>query len=303
MRTRAIALVGFVLFWSIPIAYGQFGESATGAEIALKSSIGIPIIYIEGEIKRGDYKKFLKTVVEAGPKVSKVSLMSPGGDAEEAMKIGRLIRALRLETDVPVIPLPEGLKCIPEPADPKNCICASSCFLIFVGGTHRYASSLGVHRIFFKHEVLAEVSATEALAGARALRQQVADYMSEMGVPRMMTDRIFSIPSNEIQFLERREIDQYLAGDIEEFSEWIKAQCTKETRYDNEMMAIHYRKEAGLATSSEVELLNRNPQFYLKKAGCQMDARDRYRSEVWASETKRALKELEPKPTSWFKFW
>jgi hypothetical protein len=54
---------------------------------------------IEGEIQPGDARKVLALYQYYGPVVaSNIYLWSPGGDVEEPMKIGRIIRKLRLET-------------------------------------------------------------------------------------------------------------------------------------------------------------------------------------------------------------
>ena len=102
-------------------------------------------ILIEGLIESGDFLKF-KQALTSQPSPDKVILWSAGGDALEAMKIGRLIRKLRMETEAPVIfrlkdsdkvfcemPL-EGIKL--EQEDP-NCSCLSACFLIYAAGIDR----------------------------------------------------------------------------------------------------------------------------------------------------------------------
>ena len=59
-------------------------------------------IVIEGLIEPGDFLKF-KQALTSEPFLDKVTLWSPGGDALEAIKIGRLIRKLRMRTEAPVI--------------------------------------------------------------------------------------------------------------------------------------------------------------------------------------------------------
>lgn len=55
-------------------------------------------IYIEGDIGKGDYQAFVSLLRIAEPHVREVSIISPGGDVTEAIKIGEVIRGRMLET-------------------------------------------------------------------------------------------------------------------------------------------------------------------------------------------------------------
>jgi hypothetical protein len=133
-----------------------------GAEIRRTSSaearhVNFADVILEGRIETGDYDKLLKLIDErcgeAADCPNVIFLASPGGDLIEAMKIGRLVRKLRLETSVPidVPPVPSDLP--PQDrqkieADLKafksvlkdakaNYMCVSACFFIFVAGVYR----------------------------------------------------------------------------------------------------------------------------------------------------------------------
>jgi hypothetical protein len=125
-------------------------------------------VVIEGKIEAGDYDKLRNIYGERGysefslgmSEVSVLSLASPGGDLAEAMKIGRLVRALKLTTAAPsrnpfrshldMGSVGYGGHTLQNPR--ANYKCASACFFIFVGGIKSIADDetdeaiLGIHK-------------------------------------------------------------------------------------------------------------------------------------------------------------
>jgi hypothetical protein len=109
-----------------------FAGRSDAAEITLaRLPDGTPYdgITIEGEIAVGDYETFRQLALALPlmpPRIGPVTvnLASPGGNFLEAMRIGRLIRALKCSVDVPMLQnLPLfALK------EKKNHTCASACF-------------------------------------------------------------------------------------------------------------------------------------------------------------------------------
>jgi hypothetical protein len=59
---------------------------------------------LEGAIRAGDFERFKNFILEGG-NAFQIYLASPGGDLAEAMKIGLLVRLLKLSTVVPGKPL------------------------------------------------------------------------------------------------------------------------------------------------------------------------------------------------------
>ena len=89
-------------------------------------------VVIEGEITPGDFDEFIRILKDNQGKVREVAVFSPGGDFYEAMKIGRVMRALQLASTVPVRS-PFGQPLCEEngplkPLNPRNCTCASAVF-------------------------------------------------------------------------------------------------------------------------------------------------------------------------------
>ena len=114
--------------------------AASAAEIKI-SDHPLYSIILEGTIVPGDYDKLRKLIDENCPSKSwstscpsEIYLASPGGSVTEAIKIGRLVRTLRLGTQVPEdAPTDLRQKIIGalKLQDPKvNYLCTSACFFI-----------------------------------------------------------------------------------------------------------------------------------------------------------------------------
>ena len=182
-------------------------------------------IIIEGEIKNGDYEKFYELIKKGKGKLSSIWLRSNGGDAIEAMKIGKLVRQLKLSTNAPD-GVPSHSKCtLHKPANDDDCTCASSCFLIFAGGVNRNGTVLGIHRVYQKHDDLRKMSLKNAEDNAKSIKKQVDNYLSDMGIVASIRERVFSISSKQIEFLNNEDVKKYLSGNIPEIDEWIIAKC------------------------------------------------------------------------------
>ena len=61
------------------------------------------IIVIEGKVRKGDFKRFVRLVKEGQGRATGVWLFYPGGDFSESIKIGRALRELELSSQVPSV--------------------------------------------------------------------------------------------------------------------------------------------------------------------------------------------------------
>lgn len=162
MRTLIVCLLAVTpLVALVAPAGGAEIRRTTGDELRY---VDYADVILEGKIEIGDYDKLLKIIDEDcgdyNSCTSGIFLASPGGDLIEAMKIGRLVRKLRLVTHVPsdVPPVPSDLlpsdrqkiealrkKAVADLKDFKailknakaDFMCASACFFIFVAGIDR----------------------------------------------------------------------------------------------------------------------------------------------------------------------
>ena len=202
------------------------------------------VLVLEGKIVPGDYDKlhqFLGTKSNFNKISGGVFLASPGGYMDEAMKIGRLIRTLRLSTDAPSGP-PSGIEKFGEflihandLLNPKaNYACMSACFFVYVSGIYRnvnWAGRLGVHRPT-QLESIARKPSGDAASKTTAwfIRETVKNYLKEMDVPDRYVDLIFSVPPNKIRLITQDELDSDLRGFVPELKDWIGAKCDQHTK-------------------------------------------------------------------------
>ena len=213
--------------------------AAHPASITHDTSQTLRHVLIEGDIEEGDYEKFVNAVLLAGSDVYSVYIASRGGDAAEAMKIGGLIRQLKLRTQVPRhIPVdtdfsPRGPFCDDLPVAKSNCTCASACVLIYLSGVYRYGDYLGVHRAFIDHNYLRTLSMEEGASYSRAVSNALDSYLDNMGAPASLLEKIGRVPSNEIEILNTHYIQEEITGYAKDYQEWIIAKCGGFAKYYN----------------------------------------------------------------------
>jgi hypothetical protein len=204
-------------------------------------------ITIEGEIKQGDYEAFENLIKRQSGKITDVLLMSPGGNATEAMKIGNLIRTLKLRTNAPM-GYARPLCIIEKPFNAENCTCESACFLIFVAGIERNGTIIGIHRVYVRHDLLKNLPEEQAVKAAADIKNNVASYFNTMGVPSHYLDRSFSTPSDKMDFLSEVEIDRDFSGFLPEYQEWVTAKCGNRLQlYDDDKKIYERSKYKKLA--------------------------------------------------------
>ena len=153
-------------------------------------------------------------------------LNSPGGDVDEAIKIGRLARELMAKVSVHgnllyTLGTPHGtklerfgqkyppyrvglvaIKAGDSLTEQDLVRCYSACVLIFYGGVDRGVSdnwdqrtdreksipAIGLHRPYFAAEAYASLSPIEAKQQYAILDKEVRDYLVEMGAPQDLAD-------------------------------------------------------------------------------------------------------------------
>ena len=165
-----------------------FCVSANGAEISIVKTEYYDVLEISGDIKNGDYKK-LKNLLLDKPEnfvafQSLVQLDSIGGDVEEALKIGKLIKKNFSTTIVDV-----------------NKVCLSSCFLIWSGGVDRIynqSAKLGVHRLALSSKEI-NINKTEKLT--TPISKKVDIYLKENGIPSKVIDRMNETSPSDIYLI------------------------------------------------------------------------------------------------------
>ncbi len=196
---------------------------------------------LEGKIAAGDFDKF-KSFVLNGNNVVEIYLASPGGDLSEAMKIGLLIRILKLSTVVPSKALTnQSRKLIAarhDLKDPKaDYLCASACFFVFVAGIHRISDDsgpaiLGIHRPSLSGSELKRLNFDQAATANDRTRTTVENYLKVMDVPAKYAEDMYSVPKSKIQWIRNDEFEADFAGFIPELRDAVAAKCDSRTDAD-----------------------------------------------------------------------
>jgi hypothetical protein len=217
---------GRLIAFIIPLFIGLTASKLDAAEIS--SSVWIEKnvhITVKGPIVSGDENAFKSEVLRWLKKdfyIGGVQLYSRGGDVRTALNIGRQIRLLNATTVGPNLSLkyPGSNSCTSGGAldqtvvyyNPKtgdgddDCMCASSCFLIWAGGVGRNAGAMGVHRPRFDQQWYSKLDPATAESYYSATTADIKKYLAEMDVPTETAALMFAYPSSGMYYLSAREL-------------------------------------------------------------------------------------------------
>ncbi len=227
-------------------------------------------IDISGEIKRGDYDEFVQAIKTVGKNKNRkaqisLNLNSPGGDLLEAMKIGRLVRRLRIGTHV------GHMWEISNGEEPV--FCGSSCFFILVAGISRRVSDswklfsdgrppeldippIGIHRPFFKEEYLSDQSLWKAEKDFKSLETATTKYLKDMGVPINFIEKMYLIKSDNVRLLTKEQFVREIGEKPGYFEEWITAKCGSISDAERKDRQLWWFYEEGLDKTMKLEKMN-----------------------------------------------
>ncbi len=273
LRTEGVgfmAMSGSSFRMMVAIAACAFGTVIVdAAEIRVDMTVSSGAI-LEGKIKAGDFDK-LRSFIFDGDGAENIFLVSPGGDLAEAMKIGRLVRQLKLTTSIPDKLRPasrfdskyqkEWIARYNLKDLKANYMCASACFFVFVAGIHREVAGwlsdlepvLGIHRPYLSENDLRALSSDKAIAVGTRTRVVVEDYLKEMGVPAKYADQMFSAPKNEVRWIKNDEFEADFNGFIPGLKDWVDARCDKRTEIEKRIWEeVKDKTNAQLSTAERV---------------------------------------------------
>jgi hypothetical protein len=261
-------------------------------------------VVLEGKIEAGDYQKLKSVYGEKTtnqfyigmPLANEIYLASPGGDLAEAIEIGRLVRALKLQTVVPSrLEYPRGPYAKYSDADrhqlinPKaNYMCTSACFSIFVAGITRTIEvdftdpRLGIHRPCLSDSDLRTLSGDQAIASANQVRVTVEHYLKEMNVPGKYVDLMFSVPRDKIRWLGKADVAD-LEGTIPELKDWLATRCDRRTNMEKaawEKLRADPRP-VGQYSTAEQSVADKMLKKMSEMHSCERDALDKLSGSAW----------------------
>lgn len=165
-------------------------EGALGKPMTFEL-VGEGKLMATGTITPGISEAFAAEVKKRGDYIKTVVLNSPGGSVGDALAMGKLIRERKLATEV------ESGK-----------ICASSCPLMFVGGTERRASAkaaIGVHQVFAisSKDNLAQ---RDGMSDAQRISARCQRYLVDMGVNAQMWVHAMETPKEKLFIFKPDEL-------------------------------------------------------------------------------------------------
>jgi hypothetical protein len=254
---------------------------------------------LEGKIETGDFEK-LHSFLFNGNFPQEIYLASPGGDLAEAIKIGRLVRSLKLKTVVPG-KVPRDFKAAADFLQEQahhllkqptaDNMCASACFFVFVAGIMRFVNSpsgsaiLGIHRPYLSDADLKAETSDEAIASANRTRTAVESYLMEMGVSVKYANEMFRISKNDIRWISDDEAKADFDGFIPELRDWADARCDK--RSDNEKYLWEHMMRAAPNKLTPTERAMIEPLF--EKHSQQVQCENKLQSELAIQAYEQAL--------------
>jgi hypothetical protein len=184
---------------------GPAGPEVTTDIEALKQPLAISLgtsgtLNLVGAIDPGAAQRFADEIAARGEYVKVVSLNSPGGSVSDALAMGQLIREKGFATEVAA-----------------GAICASSCPLVFAGGSERRATSksaIGVHQVYATQQPgsilpTAMQAAGNAMSDAQKTTATVTRHLVSMGVDAALWIHALETPPERLYYLSPEELTDY----------------------------------------------------------------------------------------------
>lgn len=146
------------------------------------------VLKISGKIEHTDNPQKLIEAIDAYHPVM-IAFDSPGGSPIVAMQLGRIIRAMGLDT-----------------LQLRAFECASACAFAFMGGVQRFAEpgSIGVHRNSFTDDYGGDRQ--QAASDVQEVTAELIAYFKEMGVDPVILSVAYRYGKDDIRYLSGSEM-------------------------------------------------------------------------------------------------
>jgi len=291
------AHVRILAVYLMALATGSCGWSAacTAATFELARRTDGAIIQgvkLEGDIVPGDSQKLLEFYNTYGDWVSPIYLRSKGGNVDEAMKMGVVIRRLRLETDVPLWDVGRQPIDIIKIDHQENMICASACFLVYAAGAKRSGNYLALHRPYLPREEAKKINDAEYEALQKQLVPKVKAYLADMEIDQYWIDRMFAASSQDRYMPTWAEADSklhHLMGMVPSLEEIVLSKCNLDTDVDKKLSAL--RSAPGSLSVDDQEKSKRLIEDSMVFFQCEKTVLDDMQSAAFERENDATLKE------------
>lgn len=171
------------------------------------------LVFASGTISLNEHTDFLAFVSEArkrGPISNLVIIHSPGGFAVGGLKLGTVLRKLKMS----VMVANSAGGTVTRSSGLTSGACASACVFALAGGVQRFStpgSLIGVHRSHTGRAVLDPVTRTKinGTVNHGEIASYLSGYFRSMGVNPALTAIIDATPSEAIRWLTADELRQH----------------------------------------------------------------------------------------------
>ena len=229
-------LISVAFFLSI---LAQTFQPAFASDI---SSPKLNYFNLSGEIQNGDAEKVARAFLVAYPFALQLTLDSPSGNVEEAVRIASLVKALHMTT-----------------VAAGGATCASSCFFIFLAGDTRLATGtidgkmysgslgfIGLHRPYMKSNPANKGGSTEAVSRQHEVMKATSEYLRNQDISQHLIDLMMSRPSNDIYWMTDEDIEQ-LGSYSPGMEELLISRCGYSRKFIDEVSTERSSKNAEVA--------------------------------------------------------
>lgn len=165
-------------------------------------------INVFGSIIKGDADRLLRLINNAGvPPYTTVYINSAGGDVEEGIKLGCVIRAFDMDTSIGMYTL--SSKCDDDPIAYRIFNagrCFSAATLMYAGGRLRHypeGTKFGVHRFAYRNPLLEDIERSQELSAG------IAKFLEKMGVSLEFLNLSASTASNQLHELNEKQLRKF----------------------------------------------------------------------------------------------
>lgn len=204
---------------------------------------------LKGLIETGDSDKLLVKIKNT--KHFGLLLDSKGGDLEEAIKLGSIVKTLGMTVRVS-----------------KDGVCGSACFFIYMNGLSRLAAGIefkihskspivgfiAIHRPFFK------VADTN---NQKVLEKKAAEYLKNLSVPTDLIEKMMSVSSVDAYFLTNDDIDR-LRTRPSEIEELYISKCNFDPKDNENINTCTIEISSDIFVSGYTKIMNGwKPRGYL----------------------------------------
>jgi hypothetical protein len=183
--------------------------------------------FLNGQISKGDYDKVAAFIRAHFPFLRAFSLASPGGDVDEAIKIGRLFRKYLMVTLAPIVwsdgdfpSLSANDGSSRDLCRGADCACASACALVWMGGVNR-GGTVGLHRPRIVDPMFRGLPPADASTAYRRVMESIAAYLNEVEVPKSVIESMVATGSSDIIWVGGGGA----VDDPPSIAEWVEASC------------------------------------------------------------------------------